>query len=468
MGLLIKKESTGMIGVYNYDAVTPANSLLINTLQPSLSVAVRGANIEITLTKTLLVQTFIFSEVVKTQIGAAPIVNKPATIQELATLLKDSFFNGTAGDSAPLPADAATLTEQQVQTTILQGIASAQAAAVNITSQIYEDAASNYVFAVATLDSGGVPTFEYFNTAGTPVVPTFPLTPIAGEKQVQQVECIAIATGTGYTLGDLLLSLLVLDLGVVGYNPVSFFFNLSTNTVIAPPPSSDYTFDEAIDMEISEALGDPADAAVTNPASTASQIAIQKGLLTLIAAMSAKLPAVLGRTTMEQSLSVVQANEPATYAMGLTNYSTGGASTDVLVIRGSATKTIKVKHISVTGNVSGGSGSLINVQMIRRTAANTGGAVSGTPAVVKFDSNNDAATAVVSFYTSPPTVGAGTVFMTEKVFMSPTNGDSDLWTYETPPNAQEFTLRGTGEYLAINLNGANLPSLNVDITWSEE
>jgi hypothetical protein len=56
-------------------------------------------------------------------------------------------------------------------------------------------------------------------------------------------------------------------------------------------------------------VGDVTDAAVTNPASNASIIAALKGLLTINAAMSAKLPAALGQAAEVASLSVALATE---------------------------------------------------------------------------------------------------------------------------------------------------------------
>lgn len=75
------------------------------------------------------------------------------------------------------------------------------------------------------------------------------------------------------------------------------------------------------------AEGAKADAAITNPASSGTVIAFLKGLVTLIAAMSAKLPAALGQGTMAQSVTVVVASDQSTLPVSLAPITTGGVST---------------------------------------------------------------------------------------------------------------------------------------------
>lgn len=70
------------------------------------------------------------------------------------------------------------------------------------------------------------------------------------------------------------------------------------------------------------ALGAPGDAAVTNPASSASVIAALKGILTAVANIMPK-----GQATMANSSPVAIASDQAAVPVALTANTTGGAST---------------------------------------------------------------------------------------------------------------------------------------------
>lgn len=161
-----------------------------------------------------------------------------------------------------------------------------------------------------------------------------------------------------------------------------------------------------------------------------------------------------------------------TYSAAITGLAIASAATDVFTIFGSASKTVRITRISV-GGVST-SISALPVLLIKRSTADSSG-VSTSPTMVAHDSNDAAATASVAAYTANPTLGStvGTMQARRITFTTGGAGVAEI------PNVFDFenrgeraiVLRGTAQGLAINLNGASIPSgltLDIDITWSEE
>lgn len=165
-----------------------------------------------------------------------------------------------------------------------------------------------------------------------------------------------------------------------------------------------------------------------------------------------------------------------TYGAASGNISVGTTATDVFTITGSASKTVYVHKITVTGNRTAHAHDL--VQLIKRSTANTGG-TSVTRTAVPYDSNNAAATATIRSYTANPTIGTevGVIYSRRVSFpvQTPSNaqgngGSVNPWVWEYSDIGQPITLRGTSEVLAINLNGITITGgiLQFSIEWSEE
>lgn len=153
-------------------------------------------------------------------------------------------------------------------------------------------------------------------------------------------------------------------------------------------------------------IGDVADSAVTNPASSGSIIALAKGLLTKLAA---QLPAALGQTTMSASLPVAIASNQSAVPVSAaslplpTGASTaakqpalgtaGSASTDVISVQGIASMTPLAVTPGATENHLGevGGKMVIASATITRPANTTqytaGDTITGTsPALLTFSS----------------------------------------------------------------------------------
>lgn len=161
----------------------------------------------------------------------------------------------------------------------------------------------------------------------------------------------------------------------------------------------------------------------------------------------------------------------ATYSAAITDLVAAALATDIFTITGSGTKTVRVTRIEFSGTET--TGAVRDIQLIKRSAANSAG-TSTTLTAGSFDSTNAAATATVRAYTANPTLGA-TVALVRSVaygipaanLSGPTNPFA--WDFGTRP-AQLVVLRGTSEVLAVNLNGVTATGslLNLSIEWTEE
>lgn len=146
------------------------------------------------------------------------------------------------------------------------------------------------------------------------------------------------------------------------------------------------------------------------------------------------------------------------------------AVTDIFSIAGSASKTIKVTKVGFSGIQT--TSSTVDILLIKRsTASSTDGATSAVK--VSMDSSNPSPTAqVYSREVSPTTLGtvAG-VLRSAKVDVSAGAAAVDFIVFDFSSNpAQSVTLRGVGENLNINTNGAFLPGgkFNMYVEWMEE
>lgn len=144
-------------------------------------------------------------------------------------------------------------------------------------------------------------------------------------------------------------------------------------------------------------------------------------------------------------------------------------------IIGSATKTITVKRITVSGMTLTAVGYFtINVEKL--STASTGG-TSTTPAAVPLDSTNAPATAVVRAYTAAPTKGTlvGTIASWRALWqatVAAAAGVTDYFTFNFGDmrETKGVILRGVAQELALTFPVvlASAGTLAVDIEWTEE
>lgn len=182
---------------------------------------------------------------------------------------------------------------------------------------------------------------------------------------------------------------------------------------------------------------------------------MKKLLLGLLASLALSASLVNAQQAVVQSVNNVF-NRVPTYIAATGTFTLDATPTDACLITGSATKTVYVKKVSFSG-LKDTAGALLNVNLSKRTAANSGGtAVAATE--VAMDSSDSAATAVVTHYTADPTVGAGTVIWSNKVYFGLVTENAGALTEVTFGDGMSkyIVLRGVAQGLAVALGGQTI------------
>lgn len=171
------------------------------------------------------------------------------------------------------------------------------------------------------------------------------------------------------------------------------------------------------------------------------------------------------------TVSVVPIGTLATYAATVVGLAAATSPTDIVLIKGSATKIVKIGRILISGYQT--NASLQDVLIIKRSADNTGGTRAAMTAV-SFDSSDGAATAQLFSYTANPSAlgtSLGTVRAIEGTFpnKSGSTGNPVLLEISNPPQ-KPITLNNANEYLSINLNALSMPGsyLTITVEWTEQ
>lgn len=204
--------------------------------------------------------------------------------------------------------------------------------------------------------------------------------------------------------------------------------------------------------------------------------------------------AILGTVALVAALSVAQSQvnfvpQPGFFSGSVTRstYSSvalalppAASATDIACIAGSASKTINVTKITITGTA----GTLVTAPftLVRRTSADTGGTAATTTAdwannISKLDTANGAATATLIAYSANPTIGDSTptyvrsAHLTVPVTSAGTSTAPIVWIFgdNLPGQTQPLTLRGAASQACINLNAVSISSglLHLSIEWTE-
>lgn len=171
----------------------------------------------------------------------------------------------------------------------------------------------------------------------------------------------------------------------------------------------------------------------------------------------------------------VSLDSKATYSAGTATFTPPATPTDFFIINGSASKTVRILSLNITATQT--TAGVNTFYLIRRTTANSGGTAVSTT-VVKHDTNDANPTATLQHYTANPTTGSSSGFLRTLKLTTPAPASVvSPVTYELLPldlkgYPKPITLRGTSEGLAINFNGAALPSgmagMAVSVTFTEE
>jgi len=144
--------------------------------------------------------------------------------------------------SIALPTGAAT------EATLAQ-VRDAIKASIDLESTLWTDNSGAYYVRRDTVNEGtGAITITWTTPDGTSATPGAGLKPLAtAERDVTQALFVATAGGTGYSNGDFLARLLILDVNASTPVVTQVWYNLSTSAVIAAPSAADVTpSDESI------------------------------------------------------------------------------------------------------------------------------------------------------------------------------------------------------------------------------
>lgn len=189
---------------------------------------------------------------------------------------------------------------------------------------------------------------------------------------------------------------------------------------------------------------------------------------------NAVAPTVTGGQTSPLQLDVngnllTMLNSYYTYSASFNGLVPPATPTDFFCITGSASKTIFVKRIDITGTAS--TQAVADLLVIRRSAANTGG-TSTTATAASHDSTNPAATATVTGYTANPSAlgaSAGTIDAFKITLAAVTAQVNERIKTYGVEDMQAVRLRGTNEQLCLNANGVTNAGNNYDVAvdWIE-
>ena len=158
-----------------------------------------------------------------------------------------------------------------------------------------------------------------------------------------------------------------------------------------------------------------------------------------------------------------------TYSCGTGGFTPVATATDFLTIVGSASTTVRVTRIAISGFAT--SAITEEIFLIVRTTADSAGTKT-SPTIAQHDQNDAAATAVVNLYSGNPTLGSsGGILRQAKLNCGATGAAGTIvWDFTTR-NSKGIVLRGIAQNLCLNYNGAAVPSgmsLAIDVEFSEE
>lgn len=143
--------------------------------------------------------------------------------------------------SLPLPAGAATSSAQSTANSTLASILSTLQAEVDLTSSVWTDNSGAFYIRRESVNEGtGTVTVSYTDPTGSPATPGAGLRPIASSSglALSQVMYDAVNSGTGYSAGDSIAHLVVVNQQQATV-ATSAWLNLTTGATISTPVTSD-------------------------------------------------------------------------------------------------------------------------------------------------------------------------------------------------------------------------------------
>jgi hypothetical protein len=133
--------------------------------------------------------------------------------------------------------------------------------------------------------------------------------------------------------------------------------------------------------------------------------------------------------------------------------------TDWVVLSGATGKAIHILGVQVCGSANA-PGATINVALVRRSTADTGGGSPATVAAVNLSGTTQTPLSQTLIYTSNPTLGTaqGNVDMKPLNLGPPTGAAGCAYMLDPTTGEGPTILIGPNQQLAINLGGAAMPA----------
>jgi hypothetical protein len=161
-----------------------------------------------------------------------------------------------------------------------------------------------------------------------------------------------------------------------------------------------------------------------------------------------------------------------TYSVATVGYAPYASAADIAMLCGSSSATIRATRVAVSGRST--AANQIDVSLIKRSTADTGGTQSSLTAV-PHDSVDAAATATGVTFGSAPTAGitVGTI-RAQQINLSAAGSGGATTPFEWDFGVvidKSVVLRGSGQCVALNLGGAAVPAgtaLDIFLEWTEE
>lgn len=164
-----------------------------------------------------------------------------------------------------------------------------------------------------------------------------------------------------------------------------------------------------------------------------------------------------------------QLRHKRTYSAAFIVTVAAGAVTDVFQLIGSASTSVQITNITISGTQT--TAGQIPIVIVKRSTANAGG-TSTSATILPLEATDAAATAVGTIYTANPTTGTpvGNVKFVYVPIGSATVGCNPV-EFNFADKGKPFILTGVSQALAISMNGSNSPtglSLAISIEFTEE
>lgn len=179
-------------------------------------------------------------------------------------------------------------------------------------------------------------------------------------------------------------------------------------------------------------------------------------------------------STLNAVFAVPIDNKAPTYGAGIRGLVPASSATDVFTLCGNASNIVRVSSVVASGRATAVAG--IDVSLVLRTTANSGG-TSSTVTIQKYDSSFSNASSVVLAYTANPTLGTsqggqlGMISTKQMFYGNLTTGLAAPpveWYFGNRPAGMPV-LRGVAQCLAINLNGQSASGglFELAVEWME-